>query len=200
VNGPKLRRARPRRASLLRTPTESFAGYDRCVDGLNEYATVVVRLFPDYGVSPLWFAIGNLTYEQAALTEELTRDLRRWEASFYDNFDSQSHWSSAEAAREFVSIGQALAARLADELGHTFEVEVDSGVTGESAQRFRGGRVPTNLKAARAFRAMSDKQVAAFARVRTLQQAGHSFHWSAMAPRSGSRFAPSSEDAGDDAK
>jgi hypothetical protein len=154
------------------------------MEQLSEYATLVVRLFPDYGESPIWFAIGYVTYERAQLSEALESDLREWDESFYRDHDDHSRWNTPQAGEVFVQRGLELAERLSVELGDTFVVEADTDVRGHRKKRFRSTRAPTNSKASESFRARSDRVVAQLARVQKLTAQGHSFGWTAHAPES----------------
>jgi len=157
---------------------------------LSEYSTSVVRLFPDYGESPIWFAIGYVTYERAHLSEALESDLREWEKSFYRDHDDHNHWNAPQAGEASAQRGLELAERLSIELGDTFVVEADTDAKGRRKKRFRSTGPATNSEAAEAFRTRSDRLVAQFARVQELTAQGHSFGWTAHAPESDADYEP----------
>jgi hypothetical protein len=149
------------------------------MDGLSEYSTAVIRLFPDYAESAIWFAIGVVRYEDAHLSPELQEDMKSWEASFYADLDTFNGWRSPESAESFAKNGLLLAGRLADELGKDFEVEVDADVAGRRMRRFRSDSVATNLSAAKAFRAIADRSKAEHDSIQKRIAEGHTYRWAA---------------------
>src|SRR3954454_24691324 len=116
-----------------------------------EDLTGVVRLFPDYASSTLWFADQiPLEYVDAEITSGLAGRLDRWEESYYAGLDPMVHdWYSEDLEREFEAEGRKLAQALAEELGREFRVQL---ITGQK-QMFHSTAPAKNPKAAAAFRA-----------------------------------------------
>lgn len=121
--------------------------------GAEEYATTVVRLFPDHARSVLWFS-GPVPYEATQLDERLVADLRAWEISFYAGRTRDLAWSSPRLAVQFDVTGVRLARRLADAIGDDFEVEYFAG---ESRRRVRGAGPALNPAAAAMFQRWADQ-------------------------------------------
>ena len=96
----------------------------------------VVRMFPDYADTVLWFD-GPVDYAQCGLSERLIRDLTRWEQGYYDALEDLE-WRTPELAAQFTKDGIRLARQVARELGEDFEVEFRSYENGAGVRRFRG--------------------------------------------------------------
>lgn len=114
----------------------------------------VVRLFPDYADSTLWFGPTHypVDYADTHLTPELLSDLERWEQSYYDGLTDEPgrdlDWRSADLETAFEAEGRRLAQLVATELGSDFGVQL---VT-EREELFRSAAQATNPAAADAFR------------------------------------------------
>lgn len=119
---------------------------------VSEYATTVVRLFPDHAESVIWFS-GPVPYERTELDPRLIADLRSWDAAYDAGLNADHDWRTSGLERQFHADGTRLARRLADQIGDDFEVEHDLG---ESRRRVRGSGPPRNHAAAAAFHAMAD--------------------------------------------
>lgn len=144
--------------------------------------TEVIRLFPDYASSPIWFP-DPVEYADARLSVELERDLRAWETSYYAGLDdSHFEWRSAADRDAFEEIGETLAQRLADELGSKFVVER----IGDGANRrfVKVGR-SKNPAAERAFVAMADASRKHGERLQEIRDEGGDHRWVAYRPLSG---------------
>jgi hypothetical protein len=158
----------------------------------------VVRMFPDYADTVLWFA-GPVDYTECGLSERLIQDLTRWELAYCDALVDQE-WRTPELAAQFTKDGVRLAQQVARELGESFEVEFRSYENGAGVRRFRG-KGPGSPTATAAFgqRAaeMRDGR-AQLARMKAEDEAsGASGGWFAYAPKSGAVFRPRSQgDAG----
>jgi hypothetical protein len=146
---------------------------------VSEFGTTVVRLFPDYADSVVWFR-GPVPYEQTKLDARLIADLQSWDASYYAGLNGDYEWRSAGLADQFHADGARLARRLADQIGDDFEVQYDRG---ESHRRVRGSGAPRNPAAAAAFHQMAD---AAREEWRSMRQVveeaardGHTLEWRA---------------------
>jgi len=113
-------------------------------------AGAVVRLFPDYAGSVLWFP-EPVDYGASLLDDALVTDLIRWEIGYYDALDADFDWQSPALARAFTADGVALALRLAVQLGAGFDIEFASYETGVATRRFRSQFAADNPQAAAAF-------------------------------------------------
>jgi hypothetical protein len=114
---------------------------------VSEYATTVIRLFPDYAESVIWFS-SPVPYEETQLDDRLIADLRTWEASYYAGLSSDLSWRAPGLEARFRADGLELARRLADQIGDDFQVEYDLGW---SRRRVRGTGPARNPAAALAF-------------------------------------------------
>ena len=83
----------------------------RGVRPASEYATSVVRLFPDYAGTVIWF-IGPIAYGETRLDAGLVADLQAWEASYYAGLTSDYSWRSPDVEAHFNKLGAGLARRL----------------------------------------------------------------------------------------
>jgi len=75
---------------------------------ISEYATTVVRLFPDYAESVIWFD-SPVSYEESRLDARLITDLQMWEASYYAGLTSGYSWRTAGLETRFRTEGARLA-------------------------------------------------------------------------------------------
>ncbi len=58
---------------------------------LSEYETRVVRIFPDYATTVIWFFF-PVDYDRAGLDSELITAMSAWERSYCEGLDSQMTW------------------------------------------------------------------------------------------------------------
>ena len=146
---------------------------------VSEYATTVIRLFPDYADSVVWFR-SPVPYEETQFDAQLIAELRAWDASYYAGLTSDYEWRTPELAAQFYVEGARLARQVADQVGDDFEVEHDLG---ETHRRVRGAGPARNPDAAAAFRCLADA-----ARVQRIQlqqvvdeaaRDGHTLEWRA---------------------
>src|ERR1700712_4426910 len=86
-----------------------------------EYLRTVVRVFPDYADTVLWFAPGPVSYEESHLTEGLVAEMVKWEATYYANLTDLFEWREEADLLAFDEEGLKLANRLAEELGDAVE-------------------------------------------------------------------------------
>ena len=119
----------------------------------------VVRLFPDYAGSVLWFP-HPVDYALTRLDGGLVTDLIRWEIDYYDGLDADCRWRTPAHATAFTADGVALALRLALQLGSGFDVEFASYEPGVAVRRFRSELLPDNAGAAAAFTALAARSEA----------------------------------------
>ena len=120
-------------------------------------AGAVVRLFPDYAGSVLWFP-EPVDYAASLLDDALVTDLIRWEIGYYDALDADFDWQSPALARAFTADGVALALRLAVQLGAGFDIEFASYEAGVAMRRFRSELPADNPRAAAAFTALAGRE------------------------------------------
>lgn len=151
----------------------------------------VVRMFPDYADTVLWFG-GPVAYTSSGLNPELVRDLQDWEQSYYDALTPDLEWKSAELFRQFTQDGSGLARRVAEELGNAYEVELRSHEQGVPPSRFRGTGAITNPSAVAAFdeltvvlRTERNKSASSAA-----GRSGEVSEWFASAPLPGTTYKP----------
>ena len=148
--------------------------------GVGEDATTVVRLFPDYADSVLWFP-DPLPYEQTRLDAQLIEDLKAWEDSYYAGLTPTYSWRDPALQAEFVAEGARLARRLAAEIGDEFQVEHDSA--GGVPRRVRGRGPARNPDAAAALREMARAATAEWDELRRVvagaRRAGQTLEWRA---------------------
>jgi hypothetical protein len=151
----------------------------------------MVRMFPDYADTVLWFG-GPVPYDESGLTEGLVRELEDWEQSYYDSLTPDEDWKSAELARQFTAEGNRLAGRVADELGDGYDVQFSSYEPGVPPRRFRGARTALNPRATAAFAELAAALIAEQKRFDEAARApgGEDSEWFAVAPLTGAIFKP----------
>lgn len=160
------------------------------MDNLEVPLPFVVRMFPDYADTVLWFR-EPIDYEDAKLSAGLTEDLKRWEQSFYEGLNRDYEFKSEALARKSVEEGKVLAQRVADELGENFVIELQED---DPNGRYRAKGPALNTEAAAAFDALALKLQAEdeeVARCIEAARRGESPRWYAYAPGSGTVFRPS---------
>lgn len=145
-----------------------------------EYLTTVVRVFPDYADSVIWFAPGPVEYEDACLSDDLIRDLRAWDDRYYTILDDD-HDVREEFRESFDADGLALAHRLSAELGDAFAVEYLSWSDGPTT--LRGVGPASNPEAVAAFSRMAEVERADYATVAEGKPRGSILRWLARRPR-----------------
>jgi hypothetical protein len=149
------------------------------IGAVSEYATTVVRLFPDYAGSVIWFST-PVPYEETGLDPQLTDDLQAWDASYYAGLDSGYDWRTPKLEARFLAEGARLARRLADQIGDDFQVEHDLG---ESRRRVRGAGPARNPEPAAAFHRLADAAREEWAQLRQAvdraAKDGHTLEWRA---------------------
>lgn len=117
-----------------------------------EYLRTVVRVFPDYADTVLWFAPGPVSYEESHLTEGLVAELVEWEGTYYASLTDLFQWRPEANLLAFDVEGLRLAHRLAEELGDAVEVEYRNYQKGAlEPARVRGTGKGTNSAARAAF-------------------------------------------------
>ncbi|WP_378148083.1 hypothetical protein ACFJGV_07725 [Cnuibacter sp. UC19_7] len=89
------------------------------------YATRIVRIYPDYADTVIWFS-DPFPYEETGLTAELIERLSAWESTYYAAMTERFEWDARFSLHEFDHTGLDLAHAVADEIGPDFEVEYRS--------------------------------------------------------------------------
>lgn len=177
---------------LLGLRLGSVHKYDRIMSSSHEARTPTVRMFPDYADTVLWFT-EPIDYGAAKLSGHLTRDLTRWEQSYYEGLNEDYEWKTASLSHRFAIEGAQLAQRVADELGDEFEIELVTFADGIPERRFQGQAGALNSRAAAAFRVLA-LELSEFEDAVTQAQAairrGENTGWFAYAPLSGTVFDP----------
>lgn len=111
------------------------------------YDTRIVRVFPDYADTVIWFS-EPMPYPETGLSDGLIAQLSSWEASYYANLDEDFQWLSLSALHQFSSEGLELARAVATEIGPEFEVEYHSFEDSNAVALLRS-EVPVSNSAAR---------------------------------------------------
>lgn len=124
------------------------------LDGLSEYATSVVRLFPDYAETPIWF-MEPVSYEKTRLDARLVRDLQTWDATYYAALARATSWSQPMAGVEYITQGALLARRIAEQIGDQFQVEHRAPQEPHQLRRVRSSRAAGNPQAEAAFQQLA---------------------------------------------
>jgi hypothetical protein len=148
----------------------------------SEDGRLIVRLFPDYAGTVLWFG-GAVDYAEVHLSHRLQNDLRAWDSFHRSRLDPDLLVHAKADEREFAATGTALARRLADELGLGVEIHLVI----EGRQVFRSPKPPTNSRAASALHERSEQQAIEARAVAEKLDGGR---WYAYAPLSGARSDP----------
>lgn len=119
----------------------------------NDVAPMPICLYPQYSDSAS--SLEDLVFHgSSGLSQGLRQDLERWAQSYNDSFDENWAWKSVDHARQFNQSGNALAQRLADELGSEHEVEFSPQDEGGSSHKFSAAGPATNPRAAAVFSAL----------------------------------------------
>jgi len=160
------------------------------MDNLEVPLPNVVRMFPDFADTVLWFT-EPIDYEDAKLSAGLTEDLKRWEQSFYEGLNRDYEFKSEAQARKSVEEEKILAQHVADELGENFVIELQED---DPNGRYRAKGPTLNAQAAAAFDALAlevQAEEEEVARCIEAVRRGEATGWYAYAPGSGTIFRPS---------
>ncbi|HEX4444157.1 MAG TPA: hypothetical protein VHZ81_11345 [Galbitalea sp.] len=151
----------------------------------------VVRIFPDYGHSSIWFADAYpFDYEECAISAELRASFEVWEQFYYRHVGYSSQRLPTRLA-EYNDQGRRLARQLADEIGPGFEVECSSPeATGTT--RFSASGPARNTAAAAAFARVREESraddLAMRSRLADGRERGRTYGWTAHSPKTGEDF------------
>jgi hypothetical protein len=134
----------------------------------------VVRMFPDYGDTVLWYP-NPVPYNESGLDAALVAELRAWEASYYACLDD-FEWRNRKLESAFNAQGARLAGRVAGALGSMFAVALPDG------RIVRASGPPTSPAAAAAFSAIAAQQRPEQERIVRIRRDSATLPWSAAAP------------------
>lgn len=140
----------------------------------------MIRIFPDFADSVMWFIIGTVSYDESCISETLRHDLEAWESHYYEAMGSDLVWRSRDGEKHHAAEGRRLAGALSVEVGHAFEVEYFD--EGDRKVRVRSGEPATNERAARAFDRIRAAHLELVARITREAEAGADFGWFADDP------------------
>jgi hypothetical protein len=155
------------------------------------YATRIVRVFPDYASSVIWFS-DPVRYDETRLSGSLIARLVEWEASYYSDLTDDLKWRSLDLMHQFSSEGLELARAVAHEIGPEFEVEYRSFENVRATALFRSEEPASNPPARDAFAARAEstrKEWAAIQERNAITAPGSGMGWYARAA-SGAIFRP----------
>ncbi|MFB2557046.1 hypothetical protein [Herbiconiux liangxiaofengii] len=155
------------------------------------YATDVVRVFPDYAGSVIWFS-EPLPYPETRLMPDLIALLQDWEGQYYAALDDDLHWRASVSLQDFSTRGLELARAVSVELDPRLAVEYRSFEDPKAIARLRSEHPATNPAAEAAFLDRADRARAEWAETRASQAARPDITpgWYARSPRSGAIFRP----------
>lgn len=139
----------------------------------NEYS--LIRLFPDYADSVIWFIVGPLSYEESGVSTKLRQDMEAWETHYYEMVDTDFTWRSREDQNYHAEEGRRLAERLSAEVGRAFEVEYFD--QRDRKVQVRSDKPATNEAAEAAFTRVGAWHRSLFERIDREAAAGASFGW-----------------------
>lgn len=140
----------------------------------------LIRIFPDYADSVIWFIVGPLSYEESGVSTKLRRDMEAWETHYYETMNTDFTWRSREDQNYHAEEGRRLAECLSVEVGRAFEVEYFD----QRAQklRVRSDQPAANETAEAAFTRVGAWYRNLFERIEREAEAGASFRWVASYP------------------
>lgn len=140
----------------------------------------LIRIFPDFADSVIWFIIGTLSYEESRVSEPLRRDMEAWETHYYETMGNDFVWRSPEDHAYHAAEGRRLAERLAAEVGQDFNVEYFDAR--DRKVQVRSSRPATNQAAAHAFSTVAKPHREFDERIEREVKEGASFGWFAGYP------------------
>ena len=123
-------------------------------DGPSEYETDIVRVFPDYARSVIWFS-DPMPYSETKLSSGLVERLISWEAQYYAALTDNFEWRSLDKLHTFSAEGLELARKVSNEIGPEFSVEYRSFENGAAVAQLQSDEPASNYSAEAAFRAQA---------------------------------------------
>ncbi len=135
----------------------------------------LIRLFPDYADTVIWFIVGPLSYEESGVSKTLRQDMEAWESHYYEAMATDLTWRSREDQDYHAEEGRRLAKRLSVEVGRAFEVEYFD--QRDLKLRVRSDKPATNEAAETAFTRVGAWHRSLFERIEREAEAGASFGW-----------------------
>lgn len=115
-----------------------------------DFETRIVRLFPDYGGSVIWFS-DPMSYEETRLSSDLVQRLKAWEELYYRALDDDFKWRSDQLRERFGLDGIELSDAVSKEIGPEFEVWLGSNGAIQDPPPFVSDIPATNSAAREAF-------------------------------------------------
>lgn len=131
-------------------------------DGPFTYETDIVRVFPDYAGSVVWFS-DPMPYSETELSSDLVGRLTAWEAQYYAALTKNLEWRSLDALHSVSAEGLELARELSNEIGPEFSVEYRSFEDRGAVAQLRSKQPASNPAAQAAFRERADRAREEFA-------------------------------------
>lgn len=144
----------------------------------DEYS--LIRIFPDFADSVIWFVIGTVSYEECRVSDALRRDMEAWEAQYYETMGNDFVWRSREDHEYHAAEGRRLAERFSAEVGQGFEIEYFDEC--DRKARVRSDQPATNEPAARAFTRVGASHRDFDERIKRETEGGATFGWFASGP------------------
>lgn len=140
----------------------------------------LIRIFPDYADSVIWFIVGPLSYEESGVSTKLRQDMEAWETHYFETMGTDFTWRSREDQDYHAEEGRRLAECLSVEVGRAFEVEYFD--QRDRKLRVRSDRPATNEAAEAAFTRVGEWHRTLFEKIEREAEAGASFGWFASHP------------------
>lgn len=137
-------------------------------DHWHDFETRIVRLFPDYGGSVIWFS-DPMPYDETRLSPDLVRRLEAWEESYYRGLDDEMNWKSDQLRERFGLDGIELSDAVSKEIGPEFEVRLGSNGAIQDHPPFVSEVPATNSAAREAFTFRARRALDDWARLRRIQ-------------------------------
>ncbi|PRY68342.1 hypothetical protein B0I08_10444 [Glaciihabitans tibetensis] len=125
--------------------------------GPSKYATEIVRVFPDYAGSVIWF-IDPVPYAESQFSAGLAARLVSWEGQYYASLDDDLRWRSLDTLHTFSAEGLELAREVSGEIGPEFLVEYRSSEDSGAVAQLRSETPASNPAARAAFRTRAARE------------------------------------------
>lgn len=164
--------------AVVRTESAPSSIYAPSVASDDEYS--LIRIFPDFADSVIWFVIGTVSYEESRVSADLRRDMEAWQAHYEETMGNTFVWRSREDHAYHAAEGRRLAERLAAEVGQDFKVEYFD--VRDRKVQVRSSRPATNKAAAQALSTVATSHREFDERIEREAEEGASFGWFANCP------------------